>query len=128
MSAIRRRGKALLESVWGSPPPSPVTKEITEITERYLFGEIWLRPKLNLRDRSLITLAALTVLGRERQLRSHLRASFKLGLTLDELKEMLIHLANYGGWPCAATAFAILEEVLAEKAKPASKRKRRTRK
>ena len=77
----------------------------------------------------MITIAALAVLGRERQLRGHMRACFNFGLTVNELKEMMIHLANYGGWPSAATGFIILEEVLVErKAKQAAKSKRRTKK
>ena len=130
MSVSSRRGKALIEKGWGSlPPPSPLMKDIAEITERYLFGEIWSRPGLKVRDRSMITIAALTVLGRERQLRSHLRASFKLGLTRNELKEMMLHLANYGGWASGVTGLIILEEILAEKkVKSASKSKHHTKK
>lgn len=109
------KGKALIEELWGKlGEPLPTQTDIHAITVEHLFGQIWSRPGLKTRDRSLITVAALTVLGRERQLRTHLMAALKAGLTRDELVEVMIHLAYYGGWPVAMTGLVIANEVFAE--------------
>ena len=111
------RGQRIEAILWEKlPKPTALQKDLLDITTEHLFGKIWARPGLKLRDRSLITVAALTVLGRERQLRSHLRAARRLGITLKELNEMMIHLAHYGGWPAGFTGLIIAEEVFQEPA------------
>ena len=87
-----------------------------EITQDLLFGEIWERPGLSKRDRSLITVATLTALYRTDQLRSHLRRAQQNGVTKEELVEVIQHMAFYSGWPCAANAFRVADEVFAEDA------------
>lgn len=107
------RGDRLLERLFGpQEDPPEIYREITELEREYLFGKIWLRPDLALRDRSLITVAALTALGRAAELRIHLRGALKLGLTNKQLEEVMIHLAHYSGWPTAIQGLAALEEVL----------------
>ncbi|MEL6257714.1 MAG: carboxymuconolactone decarboxylase family protein [Pseudomonadota bacterium] len=78
----------------------------------HLFGEIWSRPGLALRDRSLVTIAALMVLGREREFAFHLRGALNVGVTPTEIEEMIVHLGYYGGFPTAATARKIAAEFL----------------
>ena len=78
----------------------------------HLFGEIWSRPGMGLRDRSLITIAALLVLGREREFAIHLNGALNVGVTETEVEEMLVHLAYYGGFPVAASGREIVKKVL----------------
>ncbi|MCH8284483.1 MAG: carboxymuconolactone decarboxylase family protein [Chloroflexi bacterium] len=96
-------------------PPRPAFEELMprfgELTRDILFGDIWERPGLSKRDRSLIVVAALTVLYRTDQLRGHIRRALENGLTKDELSEVFQHLAFYGGWPVAVNAFTVAKEV-----------------
>ena len=73
--------------------------KLAELTDDVLFGDVWARPELSPRDRSLITCAALTTNGGTEQLRSHLTIGKQNGLTESELKETIVHLAFYAGWP-----------------------------
>ena len=79
-----------------------------------LFGEVWASPGLSLRDRSLVTVAALVSLYRTDQLGSHLRRALDNGLTKDELVHAVTHLAFYAGWPCAMTAITQLKQITEE--------------
>jgi 4-carboxymuconolactone decarboxylase len=84
--------------------------KLAEITDNVLFGDVWQRPELSKRDRSLITVAALIALNRPEQLRSHLRLARENGVTKDEVVETITHLAFYTGWPNAMNAVAIARE------------------
>jgi 4-carboxymuconolactone decarboxylase len=88
-----------------------VAPKLAELTEKVLFGDVWERPGLSKRDRSLITCAALIALQRPDQLRGHLQRALDNGLSKDELSELITHLAFYSGWPTAVTAAAIAREV-----------------
>ncbi|CAM3676798.1 MULTISPECIES: carboxymuconolactone decarboxylase family protein [Rahnella] len=81
-----------------------LTPKFAEVTEQVLFGDIWQRPGLSPRDRSLITVAALIALNRSEQLPFHLSLAVKNGVTQAGLSEMITHLAFYAGWPAAASA------------------------
>jgi 4-carboxymuconolactone decarboxylase len=81
---------------------------------RYAWGDVWTRPGLARRDRSIATLAALVTLGAEHELGMHVRAALRNGLTVDELREVLLHVAVYAGLPRANRAFAVAQQVLAE--------------
>jgi 4-carboxymuconolactone decarboxylase len=89
----------------------PVAPKLVELTEKVLFGDVWERPGLSKRDRSLITCAALVALQRPDQLRGHLERALKNGVTKDELGELITHLAFYSGWPTAVTAAGVAKEV-----------------
>lgn len=91
-----------------------VAPKLAELTDRVLFGDVWQRPGLSQRDRSLITVAALIAMNRPDQLRSHLRIARQNGLTQDELIEAITHLAFYAGWPSAVTAAGVAREVFTE--------------
>ncbi|MBV9086500.1 MAG: 4-carboxymuconolactone decarboxylase [Acidobacteriaceae bacterium] len=96
-------------------------EEFQELITRYAWGEIWTRPGLPRRTRSLITIAMMVALNRGDELRMHVRAAFDNGVTREELKEVLLQTAIYCGVPAANSAFHIAQEVLAEvdaKAKP----------
>lgn len=101
-----------------SPRPRPsqgaigdFAPKLAEITDDVLYGDIWERPDLSKRDRSLATVAALIALNRPDQLRSHLRIARQNGLRQDELIETITHLAFYAGWPNAVTAIGVAREV-----------------
>ena len=84
--------------------------KLAELTNNVLYGDIWERPGLSKRDRSLITVAAMIALNRPEQLRSHLQRARDNGVTKDEVVEMITHLAFYAGWPNAVTALAVAKE------------------
>jgi len=89
-----------------------IAPKLAELTDDVLFGDVWARPGLSPRDRSLITVAALTALARTDQLASHLGLALDNGLTREELSEMATHLAFYAGWPCGVNAAMTLQRVL----------------
>ena len=89
-----------------------VAPKLAELTDEVLFGDVWARPGLSPRDRSLITVAALTALGRTDQLRSHLTLALDNGVTQDELAELATHLAFCAGWPAGMSAATTLKQVL----------------
>jgi 4-carboxymuconolactone decarboxylase len=88
--------------------------KLLELTEQVLFGDVWERPGLSKRDRSLITVSALIAMQRPEQLRRHLLRARDNGLTKDEIVETITHLAFYAGWPNAMTAVTIAKELFAE--------------
>jgi 4-carboxymuconolactone decarboxylase len=85
--------------------------KLAELTDNVLFGDVWERPGLSKRDRSLITVAALIALNRPEQLRSHLQRARANGVTKDEVVEVITHLAFYAGWPNAINAITVAREV-----------------
>ena len=92
----------------------PAFSEFSELTRDYLFGEIWSRPGLEKRDRSLITVAILTATGKEPQLKVHMKGAVNNGVTADELKEIIMHTAHYAGWPCTVNGLRVLQELADE--------------
>jgi len=86
--------------------------KLVQLTDDVVFGDVWERPELSKRDRSLVVITALIALGKERQMVGHLNRALDNGLTVDEIKEVITHLALYSGWPTAMTASAIFKEVL----------------
>ena len=91
-----------------------IAPKLAELTDQVLFGDVWARPELAQRDRSLITVAALVTNGSTEQLVSHLRLAKQNGLTETELVEAIIHLAFYAGWPRAMSAIMVAKRVFAE--------------
>jgi 4-carboxymuconolactone decarboxylase len=85
--------------------------KMIEVTEKVLFGDIWERPELSKRDRSLIVCATLIATYRPEQLRGHLERALTNGVTKEELSEVITHLAFYAGWPAAMSAANIAREV-----------------
>ena len=81
-----------------------VVPKLMDLTEQVLFGDVWERPGLSKRDRSLITVAALTALYRPEQLRGHIERALGNGVTKDEISELITHLAFYSGWPTAVNS------------------------
>jgi 4-carboxymuconolactone decarboxylase len=90
------------------------TADLQEHITRYAWGAVWSRPGLDRRTRSCITVAMLAAQGSEHELAMHVRAARRNGVTVNELKEVLLQVAVYAGVPRANRAFAIAREVLAE--------------
>ena len=86
---------------------------LAEYTTDPLFSEIWLRPGLAPRDRSMVTVTSLIAVGQTGQLAGHLNRALDNGLTAEEAGEVLAHLAFYSGWPTAFSAGPVVKEVLA---------------
>jgi 4-carboxymuconolactone decarboxylase len=89
--------------------------KLAELTDNVLYGDVWERPELSKRDRSLVTVAALIALNRPDQLRSHLAIARQNGVTQEELIETITHLAFYAGWPNAVNAIGAAREVFEKK-------------
>ena len=96
------------EAIRGTVP------KLAEISDQVIYGDVWERPGLSKRDRSLITVATLVALGREKQLDGHLARALQNGVTKDEIGELITHLAFYAGWPAAMTAALIAKDVFAK--------------
>jgi len=92
-----------------------IAPKLADLTDNVLFGDVWERPGLSKRDRSLITVSALIALNRPDQLRSHLELGRKNGLTEAEVVEVITQLAFYAGWPNAVTAVSMAREVFQKK-------------
>ena len=91
-----------------------LTRGFQELITRYAWGEVWSRPALDRRARSMITLALLAALGHEDELAMHVRAAVRNGLSPEEISEVLLHTAIYAGVPVANRALAVAQTVLAE--------------
>lgn len=109
-------------SAAASAEPTPAQRligdfspKLVDLTDRVLFGEVWARPQLSQRDRSLVTVSALIAMNRPDQLRSHLARARENGVTQEELVETITHLAFYSGWPNAITAIGVAKEVFETK-------------
>lgn len=87
---------------------------LAHYTDKILFDEVWQREGLSARDRSLITVAALTALGKNEQLTFHLDFAKQNGVTEEELKEAILHMAFYAGWPNGMGAMGVAKKVFGE--------------
>lgn len=100
----------------GKPHAAPqafrdIAPALAEYTDEVLFGDVWERPGLSPRDRSLITVATLIALYRTNELPFHLRKALENGVSREEIGEVITHLAFYAGWPVASTAVNIAQAV-----------------
>jgi 4-carboxymuconolactone decarboxylase len=89
-----------------------IAPEFAKLTGDLLFGDIWERPPLSKRDKSLITVTVLVALNRIEQVEFHLKKAFENGLTKEELVAAITHIAFYAGWPTAASALTHLKNVM----------------
>ncbi len=102
-------------------PPSTVAQvrdvftKFGEISDKVVFGDVWERKELSKRDRSLVTISALTAMCRTDQLRGHLWRALDNGVTREEIIETITHLAFYSGWPNAGSAAVVAKEVFKER-------------
>ncbi len=118
------KGKAKLreltggESSTGRSPIEEIAGDLMQLTTEYLFGEIWCRPGLDTKSRSMCTMAALTVLGKLPQLRWHIGCALNLGITQEQITEILMQMAFYGGLPAALNALEVAKEVFDQRNNP----------
>jgi 4-carboxymuconolactone decarboxylase len=117
-----RRGERSRREVLGERS-SPREGSIREVWRRFAtevaWGQVWARPGLDLRTRSICTISVLCALGELDQLKTHIPGALNLGVTREELAEILIHVGNYAGMPRASSAFEVAAEVLdGEPARP----------
>ena len=129
-----RRGLAVRREVLGDEhvdralgARSDLDTEFQDLITRYAWGEVWARPGLPRKTRSLLTLALMVALGRSEELRMHLRAASRIGVTREEIAEVLLQTAIYCGVPAANAAFHIAAEALAEDARGRPKQAARRR-
>jgi 4-carboxymuconolactone decarboxylase len=107
------------EEIMANPTPmrapwSDIAPHLTEISDRVLFDDVWQRPDLKPRDRSLVTVAALIAGYRQNELPFHMRKALENGVTREEIVEAITHLAFYSGWPTASTALIVARQVFGE--------------
>jgi 3-oxoadipate enol-lactonase/4-carboxymuconolactone decarboxylase len=93
---------------------TPLTAPFQDFITRYAWGDVWTRPGIDRRARSMLTLALLCALGHENELAMHVRAAIRNGLTPEEIGEVLLHTAVYAGVPAANSAYAVAQRTLAE--------------
>jgi 4-carboxymuconolactone decarboxylase len=98
-------------------PWRDIAPHLTEITDDVLFDDVWQRPELSPRDRSLVTVSALIAGYRQNELPFHIKKALENGVTREEIIELITHLAFYSGWPTASTALTIARQVFAEAGK-----------
>ncbi|MEI9852439.1 MAG: carboxymuconolactone decarboxylase family protein [Sphingomonas sp.] len=90
------------------------TRPLQEMVTRACFGELWHRPHLDLKLRSMLTIAMLAALGKSNQLKAHVKGALANGVSREEIREILLHAVTYGGLPAAVDSFAAAGEALAE--------------
>jgi len=120
MTAKRKAGERILKEL--DPDAlqtminalAPVAPDMPRLIAEFAFGEIYARPALDLRSRQLATVAALAALGAAGQLKAHLKSALRVGWSRDELVEVLMQMALYGGFPASLTALAVAKEAFAE--------------
>ena len=118
---LHERGMAARKAVMGPAAVERAESRLTPFNEewmgfvtRYAFGEVWSRPGLPLKTRSMLTIAMLTALGRHDELAVHIRATRNTGVSRDEVKEVLMQAAIYAGVPAAMSAFNRAQQVYAD--------------
>jgi 4-carboxymuconolactone decarboxylase len=121
-AAVRPRAAAPAPVAAPPDQPTPAQRligafspKLVQLTDDVLYGDVWSRPQLSPRDRSLVTVSALIAMNRPDQLRSHLARARDNGVTEDEIVESITHLAFYAGWPSAITAVTVAKEVFEKK-------------
>ena len=114
------RAKAVRERLFGPPPATPPAggsafpPDFMEILNEWVFGGVWSRPGLELEQRSMIVMTVLTTLGRSAELRGHMVAARRLGITEEQIQELLMQVSMYAGVPAAVNGFNVSREAFAQ--------------
>jgi 4-carboxymuconolactone decarboxylase len=123
--AVRPEGSTTGETVMAAPSSArrdrlkPAFPKLVQMTNDYVYADVWERKELSKRDRSMVTVAALVALGWQEQLNTHIGRALGNGVTREEISEIITHLALYSGWPSAMTAAHIACDVFEEQDKKA---------
>ena len=112
----KERGQHILQQLgWPSDMSHLKTfPDFLEMTIGHLFGDVWSRPGLSLRERELVTMAAIIALARPVGLKPHLQHASHIGISREEILEVIMQVGHYTGWPAAVHAVSQLDEALAE--------------
>lgn len=117
----QKAGEQLVANMWGPEVAAARARNATDfnrpfedLVSRYCFGEVWTRQALDPKTRSMITLAVLTALTKPNQLKVHVKGALANGVSVDEIREILMHSAVYAGVPAGVEAFNAAKEVLKE--------------
>ena len=94
--------------------PYSVVPKLGQLRDDVLFGDVWERPELAKRDRSIITCSVLVAMYRTEELKGHLQRALDNGVTKDELRELITHVTFYSGWPTGVNGARVLKDVLGE--------------
>lgn len=97
---------------------SALNENLQKYLTEFVWGDIWSRPELSMRDRSLVTLGMLTALNRSVELKTHIRGALNNGLSMEEITEVFLHGAVYCGFPAAMTSLRLAKEVAAAQTPP----------
>jgi alkylhydroperoxidase/carboxymuconolactone decarboxylase family protein YurZ len=116
----RAAGRAVQGQLWpatlqgptGQFPAAKLAPDYYDQVQQSAFGDIWSRPGLPVRDRSMITVALLAALGQPDELRAHLAGALNVGISRDEIVEILMHVSIYAGVPAAGSAMRVAADVL----------------
>ena len=121
-SGSRAAGMAKMDEVYGfNVDPDTIAGPYVDVTVDHLFGEIWTREALDVRDRRLVTVGVLAALGQANLLEIQFRSALERGeLTDEQVRELVLHLAHYIGWPLSTGVNAAAEKIIAERAKAAA--------
>lgn len=118
---LRARGREVQRQLWGGvaadaerpgTPAGELAPDYFDLVRKFCFGSVWSRPGLAVRDRSLITVAMLAALGRQEELSAHLRGALNVGISRDELIEVLMQAGVYAGIPAGVSALTTAASVL----------------
>lgn len=91
--------------------------QLGRLREEVLFGDVWKQPELSLRDRSVVTCSVLAALGKQDELKSHLKRALENGVTKDEIRGLIVQVAFYAGWPAGVGAARAALDILGDDAK-----------
>ena len=120
-SELRVLGREVQRQLWGDAaadaerpgtPAGQLAPDYFDLVRKFCFGSVWSRPNLAVRDRSLVTVAMLAALGRREELSAHLRGALNVGISREELIEVLMQAGVYAGIPAGVTALTAAAEVL----------------
>ncbi len=116
-SDARQRGMAKMQEVYGfSVDPDTVGGEYVDVTVDHLFGDIWSRPALDIRDRRMLTIGVIAAMGQPQLLEIQFNAALERGeLDEEQVREVVLHLAHYVGWPLSTGANEAAEKVIARR-------------
>ena len=112
--AVRNKLRGNRTAAAGPAAMEELAPDMAEMVTEVLFGRVWTRPQLDLKFRSVATMATLIALGRLAQLKSHILYALNLGLSKEEIVEVIVHVAFYAGVPAAVSAFQTAKEAFAE--------------
>jgi 4-carboxymuconolactone decarboxylase len=117
--SVRARGIAKMVEVYGfSVDPDEIAGPYVDVTVDHLFGEIWTRPELEIRDRRLLTIGALAALGQPKLLEIQFQSALDRGeMTEEQVREVVLHLTHYIGWPLSTEMNSTAEKVIARRSK-----------